>query len=130
MRLQENLGFPLTGGNGRAIQSVTRQSGYQIHRTTNEMKHIAIIAMGFALVMPLHAEENAAKDNAKKKPNPEKVFKKKDKDGDGFLSKDEFTAGAKDAAKAETAFGKKDKDGDGKLSKKEFAGGGKAKKKK
>ena len=48
------------------------------------------------------------------------MFKRKDKDGDGFLSKEEFVAKAKDAAKAETAFGKKDKDSDGKLSKEEF----------
>ena len=85
------------------------------------MKHIALITIGLALAFPLHAEEAAAggKDKAKK-GNPEAVFKKKDKDGDGFLSKEEFIAKAKDAEKAGKAFAKKDKDGDGKLSPDEF----------
>jgi|GEM_PF-446851 len=78
------------------------------------MKYIAIITMGLALAMPLQAAE------APKKPDPEKIFTKKDKDADGFLSKEEFTAGAKDATKAEAAFSKKDKDSDGKISKEEF----------
>ena len=83
------------------------------------MKYIAIITMGLALAMPLQAED--AKDKkASKKPNPEKIFTKKDKNEDGFLSKEEFTAGAKDATKADAAFSKKDKDSDGKISKEEF----------
>lgn len=94
------------------------------------MKHIAIIAVTFALAIPLHAADGPAKA-APKKPNPDKVFAKKDKDGDGSLSKEEFTAGAKNAAAAETAFGRKDKNSDGKLSKEEFTavakGKGKAK---
>jgi len=81
------------------------------------MKYLAIITMGLALAMPLQAEEAA---EAPKKPDPEKIFTKKDKDADGFLSKEEFTAGAKDATKAEAAFSKKDKDSDGKISKEEF----------
>jgi Ca2+-binding EF-hand superfamily protein len=57
------------------------------------------------------------------------IFSKKDKDEDGFLSKEDFTAGAKDATKAESAFSKRDKDSDGKISKEEFVGGpGKGKK--
>ena len=95
-------------------------------RTSNHMKYIAIIATGIALVMPLHAQEDGPKEKPKK-PNTEKAFKKKDKDGDGFLSKEEFTANAKDATKAGTAFDKKDKDSDGKLTKEEFAAGGKGK---
>lgn len=59
-------------------------------------------------------------DKAKKKPDPEKVFAKKDADADGKLSKDEFLKGAKDATRAEKAFGHKDKDKDGFLSKEEF----------
>ena len=75
--------------------------------------------MGLALAMPLPAEE--VKDTeATKKKGPEKVFIKKDKNEDGLLSKEEFTAGAKDATKAEAAFGKKDKDSDGNLPKEEF----------
>jgi Ca2+-binding EF-hand superfamily protein len=78
------------------------------------MKHIALITIGLALALPLHAEEAAAGKG--KKGNPEAAFKKRDKDGDGFLSKEEFLAKAKDAEKAGKAFAKKDKDGDGKLS--------------
>ena len=52
------------------------------------------------------------------------MFKRKDKDKDGFLSKEEFVGKATDAAKtkAEAAFATKDKNGDGKLSPEEFAG--------
>lgn len=72
---------------------------------------------------PKPAPEPAKEEPAKPKPkhDPAKVFKKKDADSDGFLSKEEFTKGAKDAAKAETAFGKRDKNSDGKLSMEEFA---------
>ena len=70
-------------------------------------------------------------DPAKPKPDPEKVFKKLDTDGDGSISLEEFKAsprGQKDPAKAEEFFKKKDKDGDGKLSLEEFkAEGGKKK---
>jgi Ca2+-binding EF-hand superfamily protein len=66
-----------------------------------------------------------AQDGGKKGPkmNPEAIFKKKDTDGDGKLSKDEFTKGAKEQSKAEEAFSKKDKDGDGSLSVDEFKSG-------
>jgi Ca2+-binding EF-hand superfamily protein len=83
------------------------------------MKQIAIITMGLALAMPLQAEEAKATE-APKKPDLEKAFKNRDKNGDSFISKEEFTAGAKDATRAEAAFGRKDKDSDGKLSKEEF----------
>jgi Ca2+-binding EF-hand superfamily protein len=105
-----------------------------------------IAAFAFAAILsPSFAEETKpeapktepAKDapaKQKPKPDPAKAFKKKDADSDGFLSKEEFTKGAKDAAKAETAFGKRDKDGDGKISMEEFApkpkGKGKGKKQK
>ena len=92
------------------------------------MKYIAIITMGLALAMPLQAEDAKDKE-APKKPDSEMIFSKKDKDEDGFLSKEDFTAGAKDATKAESAFSKRDKDSDGKISKEEFVGGpGKGKK--
>jgi Ca2+-binding EF-hand superfamily protein len=66
-----------------------------------------------------------AQDAGKKKApmNPEEMFKKLDKDGNGSVSKEEFMAspGAKkDATKAEERFGKMDKNKDGSLSKEEM----------
>jgi Ca2+-binding EF-hand superfamily protein len=69
------------------------------------------------------------KKEEKKKADPAAAFAKKDKNGDGKLSKEEFTAGAKDAAKSEQQFTARDKDKDGSVSKEEFtAAGGKKKK--
>lgn len=75
-----------------------------------------------ALVLPLAAQpaDGGTGDTKKKKPDREKIFKKKDADSDGFLTKDEFTKGAKDAEKAAKAFKNKDKDKDGKVSLAEF----------
>ncbi len=58
----------------------------------------------------------------KKKPEPEEVFKKRDKDGDGFLTFDEFK-GKLDGEKLEAAkkqFEAKDSNKDMKLSLDEF----------
>jgi len=57
-----------------------------------------------------------------KRPNPAKVFGKKDADADGKLSLDEFKAGMpeKALAKADTRFKKLDTNGDGSLSLEEF----------
>lgn len=79
-----------------------------------------------------------AQDDAKDKKkggDPEKQFKMRDKDGDGFLSKAEFLGDApEDKAKGlERRFAAADKNGDGKLSLDEFKdqpqGKGKGKKK-
>ena len=56
-------------------------------------------------------------------------MKRIDTNGDGKISKEEFVKGAKDAAKAEAAFTAKDKDKDGFLSKEEFMAKGPGKKK-
>jgi hypothetical protein len=116
MRITENLrrnGIFLIVSFGHAQP----RASYHQPTKNHPMKYIAIITMGLALAMPLQAED--AKE-APKKPDPEKIFTKKDKNEDGFLSKEEFTAGAKDATKADAAFSKKDKDSDGKISKEEF----------
>ncbi len=105
------------------------------------MKYSILLSLGLALSLPLHAEETPAvpvaptapatpEAPAKEKHDPAEMFKKRDKDGDGFVSKEEFTKSAKDAAKAEAAFAKKDANSDGKLSPEEFAAGGKGGKKK
>jgi Ca2+-binding EF-hand superfamily protein len=90
---------------------------------------IAALAVSAAFVTAADAAKKPAEGAAKPKADPEAMFKKKDKDGDGALSKDEYTAGSKDAAKAEASFKAKDKDADGKVTKEEFmAKGGKKKK--
>ena len=66
------------------------------------------------------ADEPKKPAGDKPKMDPEAVFKKKDTNNDGKLSKEEFLKGAKDAAKAEAAFTAKDKDKDGFLTLEEF----------
>ena len=85
------------------------------------MKRIitTFIALAFSAAFITTAEARKAA-GGKAKEDLEATFTKKDTNSDGFLSKEEFTAGAKNIAKAEKAFAKKDKDGDGKLSKEEF----------
>lgn len=57
--------------------------------------------------------------------DPEKLFSRKDADGDGFLSVDEFKKGMKEEQleKADRRFKKIDTNGDGKLSLDEFKAG-------
>ncbi|MEK7951813.1 hypothetical protein [Luteolibacter soli] len=78
-----------------------------------------LIALAFALSMPF---ATAAPDGTapKKKADPAKIFKRKDKDHDSLLSKDEFEKGGREAAKADKIFGRKDKNNDGKLTFAEF----------
>ena len=65
-------------------------------------------------------------EEAKKKPakDPKAAFEKLDADKNGSISKEEFSAPAKDPAKAEAAFAKKDANQDGSLSPEEFSAGG------
>ena len=77
------------------------------------MKFALLLALGLAL--PLHAGNKHPAAPNPPKPHAGKAFKKTDKDGDGFLSKEEFLA------RAEKIFSRKDKDGDGKLSPTESA---------
>lgn len=90
------------------------------------MKAITSILSILALAATLSAADGDAKkpaagaDKAKPKMSPEEFFKKKDADGDGKISKDEFLKGSKDTAKSETQFAARDKDKDGSISKEEF----------
>jgi len=86
------------------------------------MKPILLVTLTLALTLPIYAQDTNAATGAKDKPDAAAAFAKKDKNSDGFLSKEEFLAKAKDPAKAETAFAKKDKNSDGKISLEEFAG--------
>lgn len=86
------------------------------------MKHIVLLAIGLSLALPLQAGKQHAGGKGNPKPNHARVFKKKDKNHDGFLSKEEFVSKVKKSARAEKAFAKKDKDSDGKISRAEFTG--------
>jgi Ca2+-binding EF-hand superfamily protein len=70
-----------------------------------------------------------AADGEKKRPDPEQIFKKKDANGDGALSLEEYKAGMPDKAlaKADGRFKKLDSSGDGKLSLDELKAGMKPK---
>ncbi len=78
------------------------------------------------------------KKSEKPRATPEEQFKKLDKDGDGFLTLEEFCAPYKkkiesDSAlkeKVEKRFKSMDKDGDGKVSLEEFKAGSARKHKK
>lgn len=86
------------------------------------MKAILATTLVSALALPAFAEseENGDKKPAKERPDPEVIFKKRDTNSDGFLSKEEFGAKMKDPEVAATKFTKKDADSDGKLSFDEF----------
>ncbi|HEX3659214.1 MAG TPA: EF-hand domain-containing protein [Pirellulales bacterium] len=66
---------------------------------------------------------------AAEQKSPEEIFKKKDANGDGKLSVDEFVGKAEGekADKAKARFAKLDKDGDGSLTLAEFEAGFKKK---
>jgi Ca2+-binding EF-hand superfamily protein len=85
---------------------------------------VVCVAVAGCLAVPA-----VAADGDKKGPNPEKVFQKKDANGDGSLSLEEFKAGMpeKALAKADTRFKRLDANGDGKLSLDEFKAGMKPK---
>ena len=70
--------------------------------------------------------QRAPKAGMKAKPalDRPKIFDSWDKDGDGFLSKDEFIPHITDKADAPARFVRFDKDKDGKLSKEEFVKAG------
>jgi hypothetical protein len=99
----------------------------QRHTKLKIMKAILALAVLAAFIGTTAVHAQAPK-GPKAKPDADAMFKKKDANGDGKISKEEFTKDAKDTAKAEEAFGKKDKDSSGDLSMEEFKAAGKGKK--
>jgi hypothetical protein len=93
------------------------------------MMLVCVVAC-FVVVGNARAQESKS---GKAHKTPEERFKALDKDGDGFLTLEEYSADPHfknlDKAKIEARFKKLDKDGDGKLSLEEFkAGAGHGKK--
>ena len=85
---------------------------------------------GFALVtaaaIACITPDLAFAQDRKPKGDPEQTFKRRDADGDGFLTEAEFVAAAKDEdqkSKMRKRFAKIDVNGDGKLSLDEFKAG-------
>ena len=85
---------------------------------------------GFALVaaaaIACITPDLAFAQDRKPKGDPEQTFKRRDADGDGFLTEAEFVAAAKDEdqkSKMRKRFAKIDFNGDGKLSLDEFKAG-------
>ncbi len=101
------------------------------------MRMILSVILGGVLLAGLgtnlaEAATDKGDDNARAKArrNPEQVFQKKDRDGNGSLSLDEMKGkGKKDPSKIEARFKKLDKDKNGMLSLAELKGGAKKKKK-
>ncbi|TWT54517.1 Choline-sulfatase [Rubripirellula amarantea] len=69
--------------------------------------------------------EKKAKQPTKKKIDRNVLFDRRDADGDGALTMDEFLTGQPDPKDAPARFPRFDKDGDGKLSREEFVMPGK-----
>ena len=99
-------------------------------RTITTRLMIAFTCLGLSAALTSSA---GAEEKPKKKPDPAKIFAKKDANGDGSLTLEELKSGMKGKAleNAEKRFEKMDKDGDGKVSLEEFeAAIGQQKKKK
>ncbi|MEI6175766.1 MAG: EF-hand domain-containing protein [Verrucomicrobiota bacterium] len=84
------------------------------------MKYSILFAIGLSLLLPLQADAKQGKHKQKGTATPEEIFKKRDKDGDGMITKDEFLAKKKNPTKAEKRFAKIDTNADGKVSLEEF----------
>lgn len=86
------------------------------------MSKWVVAVLGVALVGSSVSIQGAVGAEEKKKPEPEEVFKRRDKNSDGFLTWEEFKGkveGEKEAA-AKKQFEAKDANKDMKLSLEEF----------
>ena len=91
-------------------------------RTITTRLMIAFTCLGLSAAVTSSAR---AEEKPKKKPDPAKMFEKKDADGDGALTLDEFKKGMKDKQLegAEKRFKRLDTDGDGKVTLEEMKAG-------
>lgn len=95
------------------------------HQLNRSSLFIAIVT---SCLLPGAAFAEKGEPGAKgqgKRPDPAKIFQKRDADGDGSLSLEEFKTGMpeKAVARADVRFKKLDTSGDGKLSLEEFKAG-------
>ncbi len=88
------------------------------------MKRPLVPATILLLGLPLLANAGDLTDAGRKDPapDPDKTFAERDGNRDGFLSREEFLAGASRDAEARAAFTRLDTDADGVLSRAEFTG--------
>lgn len=97
--------------------------------TRNHLKEKAeVVAELKTKLAALPEAKPQLKAAAEKKPagrDRAQLFKNRDKDGDGKLTKEEFLANQSDAATANARFTRFDKNNDGILSREEFIGSGK-----
>lgn len=84
------------------------------------MKPTAFLLIPLTLALSMCAHSN--KNHAEKRSTEEleAAFHRKDSNHDGYVSRDEFLANAKDRNKASRIFDKRDRNWDGKLSEQEF----------
>jgi hypothetical protein len=98
----------------------------QTKQTTTTMKTYLPIIGAMAIATSLTFAQDAPKGPGgprKGRPDPEKIFKKLDADGNGSVSLEEFKAGPRaqeHPEKADEIFKKIDKDDNGELSLEEF----------
>jgi len=82
---------------------------------------LPILTVAFTLtLLPPIASGAESQDGGKRPVKAQEVLKKLDKNKDGKISKDEFTAGRKDLGRAKAEFDKADRNDDGLLSLDEF----------
>jgi Ca2+-binding EF-hand superfamily protein len=84
------------------------------------MKSIILLSVGIALTLPMCANAKKHQGPTRNPAQYDAAFKRKDKNKDGHLSRDEYIAKAKDTDQSTRNFIKKDKNGDGKVTREEF----------
>lgn len=83
------------------------------------MNHLRIPAAGIACILTMCAPTKHRPEK-RSLPEFEAAFLRKDKNHDGHLTREEFTADAKHPEKSARKFDRLDRNGDGRVSDREF----------